>query len=191
MEKRHLNSKIIFLKIISELIRVHLWLKFLPVLPSSVALRQVEAVANDHQLFRLKDRGFTQHLLADILANRDDPGAVHVMAPVGKVQVLAAVKGGQIGGFRAAAGPMADPARRPGMGVDDVDFFPPDDFRHGPDVEKAPEKTPVVNGNRDQPGLRGRAEAPTCPWIKAAVEVSDPVTKSPLKTCKIFTADFP
>jgi len=39
--------------------------------------------------------------------------------------------------------------------------------------------------------MKTQCPAAACLWIKAAVEVSDPATKSPLKTCKIFTADLP
>lgn len=52
---------------------------------------EVDAVADDHQLVRLEDRGLLQHLVPDILTNRDAPLSVDVELAAGKMQVLAAV----------------------------------------------------------------------------------------------------
>ncbi len=117
------------------------------------------SISDDRQLFRLEEGRFLEHLLADVLADGDATRAVNVETPAGKMQVLAAVEGGKEGRARQPAGPMGHPAGRPGMGMDDVDAFPFDDPPQRQNVQNTVEKATVVDGDLEDLGPGGLAEA--------------------------------
>ena len=104
-------------------------------------------------MFRLKHPGFFQHLFPDVLANRRAPGPVNIKPLVGKMEVLAPVECGEISRTSPKAGPVAHPAGRPGMGVNNINLFIPDDLDQPADIQEALNKAPVVNGNGINPRL--------------------------------------
>src|ERR1700677_1040930 len=119
---------------------------------------EFETITHDHQLFRLKDFRFIQHLLADILTNHRAAGAVNIKVLVGKMKVLTPMKGGQISGLGKAASPITHAAGSAGMGVNEIDFFILNDPVQLKDVPKATPQTLLVNGNRIEFGLGGMAK---------------------------------
>lgn len=120
---------------------------------------QINAVANDDDLFGLGKIGMVHHLVADVLADRDAKRAVHIEAPACEMRVLAAMKGGKEGGFCPAAGPIGDPAGSSRVGVHQVDGFLKKDPPQGQNVGEAPSQTAVVDGQVDE--FRGRRLAET------------------------------
>ena len=121
---------------------------------------EFEAIAYDHQLVRLKNIRLVQHLALNVLADRRADRAVDVEVTVGKMQMLASMEGGKISGAREAAGPITNPAGRPGMGVNDVDLFPADQADEREDIRDPAPETSFIDRDRSELGRNFVSELP-------------------------------
>ncbi len=63
------------------------------------------------------------------------------------------MESGEVSGAGEASGPEANPAGRPGMGVDYLDIFQSDNSDQIADIQKPPKQAPVVDGNGENAGL--------------------------------------